>query len=371
MKHSRLFLIILVLFGSFFFSCCVHEKNTGTSKTETETVVNKSLPQVYGFDSPVAGQTFISGDKIPVRLKKLSSETIKADSFAFFIDGIAVADDPGNESGFLIDTKSLSPGIKRLKFTAWFPGRTEEYGSVPVRILSDIKPLQYTFKIIGSFPHDKNAYTQGFEYHDGYFYEGTGQYGQSSLRKITPGTGDIIKSRTISSDLFGEGITLLNGKIYQITWQSQVGFVYDAENFEQIQKFYFQNREGWGLCNNGSEIIMSDGTNIIYFIDPQYFSVVRKIEVCDNVSEVDSLNELEFFNGLIYANRYMTDEIVMIDPANGKVAGKVSLKGLLRKEDRHPDINVLNGIAWDEQGKRLFLTGKNWPKIYQVEILPK
>jgi glutamine cyclotransferase len=268
-------------------------------------------------------------------------------------------------------TGSISPGIKRLKMTAFFPNGKSESSSIPLRFVSDIKPKKFTYRVLGTFPHDIRAYTQGFEYHDGYFYEGTGQYGESSLRKVLPGTGDIIKSRNISSDLFGEGITLLNGKIYQLTYRSQVGFIYDAESFEQIRKFFYQNREGWGLSNDGKEIIMSDGTNVIYFMDPEYFSVNRKIEVFDNVSEVDSLNELEYINGTIYANRYMTNEIVMIDPATGKITGKADMAGLLKPEDRHSHIDVLNGIAWDETDHRLFVTGKYWPKIYSVELIEK
>jgi glutamine cyclotransferase len=175
----------------------------------------------------------------------------------------------------------------------------------------------------------------------------------------------------LSSDLFGEGITLLDGKIYQLTYRSQVGFVYDAETFEQLQKFYYQNLEGWGLCNNGSEIIMSDGTNNIYFIDPQYFTVNRKIEVYDNVSEVDSLNELELIDGTIYANRYMTNEIVLIDSQSGKITAKADMGGLLKQEDIRTETDVLNGIAWDKDQKRLFVTGKYWPKVFNVELIQK
>jgi glutamine cyclotransferase len=353
-----------------FFTGCVNEKSNNSYVPGENVSKKASAPLTYLFEKPLANQTFIAGDRIEIKVKK-STDSISADSIIFYLDGIACAKiTPGLTEAFT-ETGSNSPGKKRLKMTAFFPGDKMESTSVPLRFLSDIEPKQYTYRVTGTFPHDIKAYTQGFEYHNGYFYEGTGQLGESSIRKTVPGTGDFIKFRNISSELFGEGITLLDGKIYQVTYTSQVGFIYDAESFEQLQKFFYQNREGWGLCNNGSEIIMSDGTNILYFIDPQYFTVNRKIEVCDHVSEVDSLNELEYINGTIYSNRYMTNEIVMIDPETGKVTGKIDMKGILKPEDRHARIDVLNGIAWDREQSRIFVTGKNWPKIFRVEFIEK
>jgi glutamine cyclotransferase len=370
MTLSKLSFLPLTFYILLTFSCCVHEKPGSTSVAGNTVIAPKSIPLTYSFLSPAANQTFTPGSRIAIRLKNTGTAE-KTDSIAFYIDGNHAALITGSATETIIETTNLSPGIKRLKLTAYFAGGKTESSSIPLRFLSDIKPKQYSYRVLGTFPHNIKSYTQGFEYHDGYFFEGTGQYGESSLRKIIPGTGDIIKSRNISSDLFGEGITVLDGKIYQITYRSQVGFIYDAVTFEQLQKFFYQNQEGWGLCNNGKEIIMSDGTNVIYFMDPQYFSINREIEVFDNVSEVDSLNELEFINGTIYANRYMTNEIVMIDPATGKITGKADMSGLLKPEDRHPQIDVLNGIAWDQAEKRMFVTGKNWPKIYRVELIAK
>jgi len=348
----------------------VHEKAGNSSAPPDTAAVAVSAPQTYGFVSPSANQTFTAGTRISVKIKISEGSTL-ADSIVFSIDGFTAGFISGSGLEVSVDSKGIHPGIKKLRMTAYFPGGKTESSSISLRFVSDIKPQQYTYRILSTFPHDKNAYTQGFEYHNGYFYEGTGQYGQSSIRKILPGTGDIIKSRNISSDLFGEGITLLNGKIYQITYRSKVGFIYNEENFELLQKFFYQNNEGWGLTNNDREIIMSDGTNSIYFLDSQYFSVVRKIEVYDDVTEIDSLNELEYINGLIYANRYLTNEIVMIDPETGKITGRADMKGLLKPEDRHPQIDVLNGTAWDKEQNRLFVTGKNWPKIYSVELIEK
>jgi len=360
----------VAILGFLAFSACVGDKSGIPASQSAAPVATPNTPKSYSFESPKANQTFSLGEKLEIKVNHSGNEAL-ADSIVFYIDGVKNSVIVGNGTVASAFSETLSPGIRRLKMTAFFGGGKTESLSIPLLFLSDIVPSPYSYQVIGSFPHDKGAYTQGFEYNNGYFLEGTGQYGESSLRKTLPGTGDIIKFRNLSSDLFGEGITLLNGKIYQLTYRSQVGFIYDAETFEQLQKFFYQNREGWGLCNNGSELIMSDGTHMLYFIDPQYFSVNRKIEVFDNVSEVDSLNELEFINGIIYANRYMTNEIVMIDPLTGKVTGRADMRGLLKAGDRHPQIDVLNGIAWDNEQKRLFVTGKYWPRIFRVELIEK
>ncbi len=362
---------IIFFSGVFFtFSCCVQEKRGTNLKEKDNASTIKTPPQTYSFVSPASNQLIIPGNPVAVKIKN-ENKLIQADSILFGLDGKPAGKISGSITDLSVETKGISPGIKRLKMEVFFlDGRTESK-SMTLRFVSDIKPTSYTYRILSTFPHDKKSYTQGFEYHDGYFYEGTGQYRESSLQKVLPGTGDKIKFRSNSSEIFGEGITLLNRKIYQITYRSQIGFIYDSESFELIQKFGYQNAEGWGLCNNGKEIIMSDGTNVLYFREPEYFSVIRKIEVYDNVGEVDSLNELEFINGIIYANRYMTNEIVMIDPETGKVIGKADMNGLLKQEDKHDNIDVLNGIAWDESGKRLFVTGKYWPKIYNIELIKR
>lgn len=364
MKYFWQFPIALAL----LLPACLSEGTNNSSPVQQEIKPVQPAPKQYSFTSPVPGQTFRPGERLWVSFtyKELRE---KADSLVIYLDGEKVNVIDNEElSGFEVNTRKLSPGTRNLRYTAFYGTGGTESSSLSLRFFSDLEPVTFRYKVIASFPHDINAYTQGFEYHEGYFLEGTGQYGQSSLRKVVPGTGDIQKSRTLSPDLFGEGITLFDNKIYQLTYRSQVGFIYDAKSFEQERKFFYENREGWGLSNNGKEIIMSDGTNALYFIDPQYFAVNRKIEVCDRISEVDSLNELEYIDGYIYANRYLTDEIVIIDPESGKVTGKVNLKGLLKEGDKHSRIDVLNGIAWDKEDRRLFVTGKYWPKVFHIEL---
>ena len=268
-----------------------------------------------------------------------------------------------------ISTKGVYPGTKRVRAIVYHrDGRSETYVS-QIMLLSDIIPQSFSYVIKNTYPHDIGAYTQGFEYYNGFFYEGTGQYGESSIRKTEIHTGEILKARNLPGDIFGEGITILNNKLYQITYRSQVGFVYDLQTFELLQKIYYQNKEGWGLTNNGESVIMSDGTPNLYFMDPEYFHVTRKLEVMDHAGPVDALNELEWIEGKIWANRFLTDEIVIIDPESGKVEGRINLSGILSPQDRHPRVDVLNGIAWDKENRRLFVTGKYWPKVFEINIV--
>ena len=219
-----------------------------------------------------------------------------------------------------------------------------------------------------NIPMIRRPIPRGLQYVDGWLYEGTGNYGTSSLRKVNLETGEVEKIRNLDASLFGEGITVLGERIYQLTYKSQVGFIYDKSTFEEIQKVYYQNKEGWGLTHNGEELIMSDGTHVIYFLDPEMFTVTRQIEVYTDKGRAESLNELEYIDGKIWANRYYTDEIVIIDPETGKVEGRINLKGILKASDRKSSTDVLNGIAWDEEEKRLFVTGKFWPKLFEIKL---
>ncbi|HYR44310.1 MAG TPA: glutaminyl-peptide cyclotransferase [Terriglobia bacterium] len=228
----------------------------------------------------------------------------------------------------------------------------------------------YGYRVVKSYPHDRTAFTQGLEYHDGFLYEGTGLVGRSSLRKVNLETGQVLQSFDVPPPFFGEGITVLNQKIVQLTWQSQTGFVYDKSSFRIISSFNYPG-EGWGMTNDGKQIYMSDGTSQIRVWDPAALKEVRRITVKDGSREVTALNELEFVRGEILANVWQTDRIARISPADGKVLGWVDLSGILPKAD-HPEAeSVLNGIAYDAAGDRLFITGKLWPKIFEIKLLPK
>jgi len=262
---------------------------------------------------------------------------------------------------------NTATGRKSLKVTAYKGGRARTTITYFLIIMSDIIPVKYGYKVVNAYPHDRGAFTQGLFYDNGVLYEGTGQEAGSTLRAIDLKTGEIIRQLNLSSSLFGEGITLYKDRIYQVTWTSKVGFVYEKATFNQINKVYYQT-EGWGLTTIGDRIVMSDGTNTLYFFEPEMFTVISRIEVYDNEHIVDSLNELEYINGEIWANIWMTDLIARIDPATGRVIAYIDLKGILNDPETDSSVHVLNGIAFDPDGKRIFVTGKNWPKLFEIQL---
>ncbi|MGQ9619901.1 MAG: glutaminyl-peptide cyclotransferase, partial [Bacteroidales bacterium] len=237
-----------------------------------------------------------------------------------------------------------------------------------VTILSDIAPRRNSYRIVNEFPHDREAFTQGLVYHEGFLYEGTGQETRSNLRKVKLQTGEVINQHNLDPKLFGEGIAILSGRIYQLTWQTKVGFVYDLETFRPLSKFYYPT-EGWGLTAMDDRLIMSDGTNILYIIDSGTFLPVEQLEVYDDRTKVSDLNELEFIRGEIWANIWNTDLIARIDPHSGKVLAYIDLKGILNDPSFNTSMNVLNGIAYDHENGRIFVTGKNWPKLFEIKII--
>jgi glutaminyl-peptide cyclotransferase len=248
-----------------------------------------------------------------------------------------------------------------------------------------------TFSIIKAYPHDTGAFTQGLVYHGGYFYEGTGQACCSQLRKVEPATGRRVEAVDVAEDfctgplltcggrtmnctqasgVFGEGITVLGGKIYQLTWQHCIGFVYDAETMSYLSSFNY-GHEGWGITHDGSRLIVSDGTSNLRFWDPYTMVELGSVQVRKNGQAVDDLNELEFIGGYVFANVWRSDVIVKIDPASGEVVATIDLTGLLSPAERTRTTDVLNGIAYDSERDRLFVTGKYWPKVFQIALLPK
>ncbi len=232
------------------------------------------------------------------------------------------------------------------------------------------RPPEYTFKLVRVFPHDPAAFTQGLAYRDGFLYEGTGLTGQSSLRKVSLETGAVIQRVDLASDFFGEGITLLRNEVVQLTWQSQAGFIYNLSDFKLLRTFTYSG-EGWGLATNGRDFFMSDGTAQIRVLDGDTLAEKRRIKVHDGDKPVDQLNELEFVEGEIFANVWQTNRIARISPQSGKVIGWIDLTGLLPPVYHLESGAVLNGIAYDPDHKRLFVTGKLWPSIFQIQLIPK
>ncbi len=227
--------------------------------------------------------------------------------------------------------------------------------------------LKYGYEIVYTWPHDKGAYTQGLIFHEGKLLESTGQEGRSSLRLVELQTGKVLKKVNVPRPYFAEGITLFKGRIYQLTWQHQLGFIYDAESFEKLGEFSYRG-EGWGLTNDGSSLIMSDGTNRIRFLDPDNFQVNRTISVLEGGTPVDRINELEYVRGEIYANIWHKDRVARIEPQTGRLIGWIDLAGLRALSDAKDNEAVLNGLAYDESNDRLYVTGKLWPKLFEIRV---
>ncbi len=226
----------------------------------------------------------------------------------------------------------------------------------------------YTYKTVNTYPHDPEAFTQGLVFEDGVLYEGTGLRGRSTLRKVVLETGEILQHYEVPARYFGEGITIFGNRIIQLTWQSRTGFVYDKKSFERLRSFTYPT-EGWGITHDGNRLIVSDGTSTLYFWDPETFQEVGRIEVRGATGPVSRLNELEYIGGEVYANVWQTDRIARIDPRTGRVAGWIDLAGLLGPRDRDRQVGVLNGIAYEREKKRLFVTGKLWPRLFEIELV--
>jgi glutamine cyclotransferase len=228
---------------------------------------------------------------------------------------------------------------------------------------------RYGYRVVNTYPHDRGAFTQGLVWENGFLYEGTGLNGNSSVRKLDLETGQVLKRRLLPGQYFGEGITIYQERIIQLTWRSRTGFVYDKESFE-LQQHFFYETEGWGLTHDGKRLIMSTGGSNLYFLDPATFRRTGQLYVHDRSGPVGMLNELEYVKGEIYANVWKTDTIARIDPETGRVTGWIRLDGLLSAEDYEHPVDVLNGIAYDDENDRLFVTGKLWPKLFEITLVP-
>jgi glutamine cyclotransferase len=277
----------------------------------------------------------------------------------------------------VIDLEKKSPQVILVLLTAIVavsgPGCQKETTTpgtgAAVAVSTQPAPPVYAYRVANTWPHDRTAFTQGLVYLNGVLLESTGLYGRSSLRRVELETGRVLQQVTVPSDCFAEGLAALHGKLYQLTWQNRKGFVHDLETF-RLEKEFSYDGEGWGLTTDGESLILSDGTDRIRFLDPATFKVKRSITVSDRGQPVTRLNELEYIKGEIFANVWQTDYIVRIDPATGKILGVIDLSGLLPLEDRDRTTDVLNGIAYDAAGDRLFVTGKLWPKVFELRLEP-
>jgi glutamine cyclotransferase len=329
---------------------------------------SQKVPKTISFSSPKAGTLISAGDSVELRLQIPEGNSV--DSIVYLFDGKVIRKQQDNTT-FYFDTNGQSFGSKLIVAKHYQEGKETESTSNIV-IVPSSAPEQYAFTVVNTFPHDTKAYTQGLEYQDGFLYESTGLNGKSSLRKVELATGKVLKKVDLPSTLFGEGLTIVGNKIIQLTWQSGIGIVYDKNTFEKEREFSYQaSREGWGITFDGERLIKSDGTNRLYFLDKDNYQETGFIEVYTDKGPLDQINELEYINGKVYANVYMTDKIVIIDPLSGMVEGEINLIGLLPQSHHTPETDWLNGIAYDKHNDRLFVTGKNWDTLFEIKLLKR
>jgi glutamine cyclotransferase len=285
------------------------------------------------------------------------------DSVRYYLDGKKI-----NNSSTIKDIKLGKHAISAVVFY----GEKQKKLTNTVSFLADKTPEIYTYQIVNEFPHDTNAFTEGLEYYNGYLYESTGQNGKSSLRKVELETGKVLQKYDLDKEYFGEGMTIYNNKIYMLTWKKMRGLIFNLETFELEGDFaYNQSKEGWGLTHNTNNLIKSDGTERIWFLNPDTQLEERFIEAYTHKDKVTNINELEFIDSMIYANRWQKEGIAIINPKSGAVEGIINLKGLKTKMDQKDTVGVLNGIAYDAENDRMFVTGKNWSKIFEIKLKKK
>ena len=321
---------------------------------------------------PEAGNQVNLGEKVDLQIQVNDSATV--DSVVYFADGKRLVSGEGTKQT-QIETQNLTLGNRLITATIYRKGQQEEINT-NIILKSNLVPQKFAYKVQQVFNHDTSSYTQGLEYHNGFFYESDGgntpETGYSSLRKVEPATGKVLQKVDFPAPFFAEGLTLVDDKIIMLTWQQNIGLVFDRNSLKQLSEFPYQNsRQGWGLCSDNKRLYKSDGTNLIYFLNRENYREEGYIEVYDHKGPVEELNELELIDGKIYANVYNTDRIVIINPKSGQVTGEINMSDLLPAIYKYPDTDVLNGIAWDAKGKRLFITGKRWAKLFQVEIFPQ
>ncbi|OUS00753.1 glutamine cyclotransferase [Flavobacteriales bacterium 33_180_T64] len=336
---------IITLLSITIISC----GNSGTQKTNLSIATNAKNNVV------TLGET--------LKLSVNNPKGLNISSIKYQLNGKPV------EDSFILDDEKL--GIQIVTATVKFEESSEAI-TTKLTILNSQQPKVYSYKIVNTYPHDITSYTQGLEFHKGELYESTGQYGESKLRKVDYKTGEVLNNTNLAKQYFAEGLTILNNKIYQLTWQENIGFVYDVNTFKKTSSFtYGKSKEGWGICNDGKNIYKSDGTESIWILNSETLTEDSKLQVYTNKGKIVGLNELEYINGKIYANRYQKNGVAIINPKNGAIEGVIDFSPLRKLVKQHQGLDVLNGIAYNPETNTIFVTGKRWNKLFEVEVFEK
>lgn len=330
----------------------------------------ENIPPSQLFEIQLEGKktSVKNGETVGITIINKKEKNLAAVTYS--LDGEVLAVD---NNRITINTKRL--GTKKLSAKISYGDLIGEI-TKEIKVLSNKAPEVYTYDIINTFPHDTKAYTQGLEFSDGMLYESTGKVGASTLRVVDFKTGDIIKQVALDKEVFGEGITILNDKIFLLTWQSGIGYVYDKNNLKQSNTFsYGESKQGWGLANDGEKLFKSDGTEKIWFLDTETLAEEGHLEIATNTSFFNRANELEYVNGKLYANVYGKESMMILDATSGAIEGVINFGGLKEKIEKDANWDnansVLNGVAYHPERETFFVTGKNWDKLFEVKIMKK
>lgn len=352
---KRIIFPIVLIFCLFitFFSCSNKPK--------------KSRKPVSSISIQPNKKNYVFGEKINVSVStKLKNGEIK--NIQLFYNNTLLKE--SKELDFYINDLELDQlGNQFFKVIATKTDDVSNYRTQSLSVFSDIVPKNYSYQVVKTYPHLKSSFTQGLEYYDGFLYEGTGNEGFSKLMKVNLTTGHPIQSFDLDDQYFGEGITILNDKIYQLTYRAQKGFIYDLKTFALIDSFQYKSEQGWGLTNDENSLIMSNGSHHLTWLNPENLSIEKTIQVVNNQGLINNLNELEYINGSIFANVYTTNIIVEIEPTTGRVLSQINLSGLIDMyKTRNDTIDYLNGIAYDSEKDKFFVTGKWWPRLFEIKL---
>ena len=343
----KLFNYLSIIFLSGMLIACGSNSGNKTSDFSIKTNTEKG--------------TISNNETLNITLENKKNHTI--DSVLYTLNG-----KPIKESSAL---KNFKLGKQTIEAHVCFNNEKQTVNT-KITILNSKTPKIYSYKIINEYPHDITSYTQGIEFFNDTLYESTGQYKESKLRKLDYKTGEVLKNINLADEYFGEGLTILHNKVYQLTWKEDTGFVYDVNSFDKLSSFKYGNsKEGWGLCNNDKSIYKSDGTEKIWLLNPDTLIEEEYIQVYTNKGKIIGINEMEWIEDKIFANRYQKDGVAIINPKNGGVIGVIDFSPLKKMVTQHDGLDVLNGIAYNPKTKTVFVTGKRWDKLFEVEIVEK
>ena len=343
----KLFKILTIIFlGSLIVGC---GSNSGKKKNS------------FSIQTNTKNNTISINETLKLSLK--NPKKLDVSSVVYTLNGQTITENT-NLSDFKL-------GLHTIEATVQYDGETET-ATKSISILNNEKPKVLGYEIINTYPHDITSYTQGLEFYKGKLYESTGQYEESKLRTVDYKDANVTKNVNLADEFFGEGLTVINDNIYQLTWKAGKGFVYNAETLERTSSFrYGQSKEGWGLCNDGKSLYKSDGTEKIWLLNPETLVEENNIQVYTNKGKIGQLNELEWVNGKIYANIYQKNGVVIINPKNGATEAVIDFSPLKEKVTQHKGLDVLNGIAYNPDTQTIFVTGKRWDKLFEVKIVKK